>query len=54
MNLTYPLTSIIESEVHTTGVGKLVLGCNTFILNNAAAPVMRHIQRENNNSLIKY
>lgn len=53
MNLTYPLTSIIESEIHTSGVGKLVLRCNTFILTNAAAPIMRHIQRENN-SLIKY
>lgn len=40
--------------MHTTGVEKLVFGCDTFIFNNVAVPVMRHIQRENNNSLIKY
>lgn len=54
MKLIYPLTSIIKSEFHTVGLEKVGLEYNTVILNNATVPVMRHIQRENNNSLIKF
>lgn len=46
MNLTYPLTSVIESEIHSPGMGKLVLGCNTFLLNNASAYNERYSKRK--------